>query len=94
MSELAAAMVIVRGRVQGVSFRYFVERHARALDLTGYVRNLSGGEEVEIVAEGARKNLDKMLDHLKAGPPQAKVDRLEVSWLEYSGRFGGFAVRY
>jgi acylphosphatase len=94
MSEFAAAVAVVSGRVQGVNFRYFVERHARALELTGYVRNLSGGEQVEALAEGDRENLDKLLDHLREGPPRARVDRVDVSWLEYSGRFDRFAVRY
>ncbi len=94
MSELAAVLAVVHGRVQGVNFRYFVERHARALELTGYVRNLPGGRDVEVLAEGAKKNLDELLKCLKEGPPRAKVDCVDVSWVEYSGRFDRFGVRY
>ena len=94
MSELAAALAVVHGRVQGVNFRYFVERHARALELTGYVRNLPNGRDVEVLAEGAKKNLDELLECLKEGPPRAKVDCVDVSWVRYSGRFDRFGVRY
>jgi acylphosphatase len=94
MSELAAAQAIVRGRVQGVNFRYFVERHATALHLTGYVRNLPGGNEVEVRAEGTRADVAELIDRLRTGSPRARVDRVDVSWSEYSGLFNGFGVRY
>ncbi len=84
----------MHGRVQGVYFRAFVERHARALGLTGYVKNLSGGRALGIYAEGKKGNLDELLSHLNSGPPRAKVEWVEVGWLAYSGRFNQFGVRY
>ena len=94
MSELAALLATVHGRVQGVNFRAFVEMHARALGLTGYVKNVSGGRELEVLAEGNKENLEALLTYLEIGPRMARVDRVDVQWLAYSGRFGHFGVRY
>lgn len=94
MSELASVLATVHGRVQGVFFRAFVERHAKALRLTGYVRNLLGGRALEVWAEGEKENLDELLNHLKNGPPRARVERVDVEWSEYGGRFSRFGVRY
>ena len=94
MSELAAFSATVHGHVQGVNFRYFVERHADALQLKGYVKNLSDGRTVEVYAEGEKEKLDELLALLSSGPPRARVDRLDVNWSEYSGRFNRFGVSY
>ena len=94
MSELSAILATVHGRVQGVFFRDFVERHARDLGLAGYVRNLSGGKTVEVYAEGEKEKLDELLGYLYDGPPRATVERVDVEWLEYSGRFSHFRVRF
>lgn len=94
MSEHAAFVATVRGRVQGVYFRAFVERHARALGLKGYVRNCSGGRELEVWAEGSKEELEQLLEHVRNGPPRARVDSVDVRWSGYSGRFGHFGVKY
>ena len=70
---------IVRGRVQGVGFRYFVHREAMALGLTGWVANEQDGS-VKCVAVGDRAVLDAFLERLRAGPPAAIVDRVDVAW--------------
>jgi len=93
-SALASFHAIVRGRVQGVFFRDFVQRHARALGLTGYVRNLSHPQAVEVQAEGERRQLEKLLHHLRQGPPGSKVEKVELSWGDYSGDFPNFRVTY
>ncbi|UCG83389.1 MAG: acylphosphatase [Dehalococcoidia bacterium] len=94
MAELAAFSATVHGHVQGVNFRYFVERHADALQLNGYVKNLSDGRTVEVRAEGEKEKLDELLKLLRTGPPRARVDRVDVSWSEFSGRFNRFGVSY
>ena len=94
MAELAAFLASVHGHVQGVNFRYFVERNAGALGLKGYVKNLSDGRTVEVYAEGEKEKLDELLDLISSGPPRARVDRVDVSWSEYSGRFNHFGVGY
>jgi acylphosphatase len=94
MADVAHLSTTVYGRVQGVFFRYFVQDVARSLDLKGYVRNLASGDAVEVQAEGEKQQLNKLLEQLKVGPPGARVERVEVKWMDYSGRFGDFSVRY
>ena len=62
----------VRGRVQGVGFRAFVQRHGRALGLVGYARNLADGS-VEVVAEGPEGSLELLSRRLQEGPRAARV---------------------
>ena len=94
MSDLASVRVIVFGYVQGVFFRDFTSRRARELGLTGYVRNLRDVEAVEVNAEGERKQLEKLVDYLKMGPPAAKVSKVVINWSEYAGSYSGFSIRY
>ncbi len=94
MTDLASVRVTVYGRVQGVYFRAFASRHAANLGLTGYVRNLPGGKAVEVQAEGERNKLEKLIEHLKVGPPAAKVERVETNWSEYTGSYASFSIRY
>ncbi len=93
-SVSASFHAIVRGRVQGVFFRAFVQNHARALGLTGYVRNLSHPRAVEVQAEGERSQLEKLLHHLHRGPPRAKVEEVELTWGDYTGSFSNFRVTH
>lgn len=84
--------MVVRGRVQGVFFRGATAEEARGLGLRGWVRNLPDGT-VEIRAEGARRNLEMLLEWAHQGPPAARVTRVEVEWSEEVGNFHGFEVR-
>jgi acylphosphatase len=94
MAEVAHISATVYGRVQGVFFRYFVRNTARELGLKGYVRNLARGDAVEVQAEGEKRQLNILLGQLKAGPPGAQVERVEIKWVDYSGQFDDFSVRY
>lgn len=67
---------IVRGRVQGVGFRWFVWREAEQLGLGGYVRNLRDGT-VEVVSQGPDAALDKFHELLRRGPPGSQVEAVE-----------------
>jgi acylphosphatase len=80
--------------VQGVFFRSFVHDRAQALGLTGYVKNLPGGRALEVCAEGEKDKLEDLINHLKIGPPRARVERVDIQWMEYSGRFVRFWVNY
>jgi acylphosphatase len=84
---------VIRGRVQGVFFRAFVKRWAYQLNLNGYVCNLPDGR-VEVLAEGEKAALVKLLEHVREGPPEARVDEIMEEWGEARGDFSGFAVRY
>ena len=81
--------VVVRGRVQGVGFRYFVSHTARELGLSGTVRNRPDGT-VEVEAEGDRERLAGLLEALRRGPPAARVERLDEQWSEGPSRHRGF----
>ena len=85
-------LAVARGRVQGVSFRYFVFDIALSLGLKGYVRNLPQGHSVEVVAEGDRAGLEALLGHLDQGPPGADVQEVDVRWTESSGRYEDFRI--
>jgi len=93
-SDSASLQATVYGYVQGVFFRTFVYRQAKELGLAGYVRNLPGGEAVEVVAEGAKKQLEQLISHLKVGPPAARVERVVANWSEYTGSYSEFRIRY
>ena len=94
MLEQASFSATVHGRVQGVYFRAFVRDRAEALGLKGYVRNLSGGRAIEVRAEGEKTKLGELLNHLETGPSRAKVERVDVKWAEYTGRFNDFQLNY
>lgn len=94
MSEQAYLIAVVHGRVQGVYFRAFVRDHAIALGLAGYVKNTSGGRSVEVHAEGEKNKLEELLNYLRTGPSRARVDRVDVKWSDFKGRFQGFGVNY
>lgn len=66
---------LVKGRVQGVGFRWFVHREASELDLRGWVRNTEDGD-VEVVVAGAEENLAELRESLKRGPRGSRVDRV------------------
>ncbi len=93
MSDAMSVQAVISGRVQGVFFRSFVAEHAQELGLGGYVRNLSGGE-VEVIAEGERERLGKLVGYLKTGPPGAIVKEVTVTWSGFSGRYSGFRIKY
>jgi len=94
MSEQARIEAKVHGLVHGVSFRYFVMRHAAGLGLTGYVRNVLLDGTVEVVAEGDREKLEQLLRHLHQGPRMARVERVDATWSEFVGDYSGFDVRF
>jgi acylphosphatase len=68
---------LVIGRVQGVGFRWFVEREARLIGVGGWVRNRDDGA-VEVMASGTKAQLGSLYDKLKEGPRAARIDTVEV----------------
>ncbi len=73
---IQARRFVVRGRVQGVGFRWFVEREAHMLGIAGWVRNNSDGS-VEVLAMGSRDQLSGLRSRLQQGPRAARVDDVE-----------------
>jgi acylphosphatase len=83
---------IVAGNVQGVGFRWFVQRLASRLELDGWVANRPDGS-VEVVAEGSRAALEELLTGLRRGPAAADVVDVGVAWGSATGGIGGFSIR-
>lgn len=77
--DVARLDAVVRGRVQGVGFRYFVMREARRLGLDGWISNEADGS-VRVVADGPRATLEVLLEALREGPPASIVERVMDDW--------------
>ena len=75
-AKMAAKQFLVRGRVQGVGFRWFVEREAQMLGIRGWVRNHLDGT-VEVLAQGTREQLLTLRRKLQEGPRASRVDDVE-----------------
>ncbi|MBN1516132.1 acylphosphatase [Candidatus Sumerlaeota bacterium] len=91
---MPAIRIIVTGRVQGVGFRYFVQRSAEALGVKGWVRNLHTGNQVETYAEGDRATLERLIDQLRKGPAFGRVDDLHAVWLDDEKGCDSFQITY
>jgi acylphosphatase len=87
-----ARRFLVRGRVQGVGFRWFAEREAHILQIAGWVRNNPDGS-VEVLAMGTREQLSGMRSRLREGPRAARVDDIEESEAEPVAGLNTFQVR-
>ena len=83
--------LFVSGVVQGVCFRYYTKKMALELGLTGWVRNLINAR-VEILAEGNESSLKELVQWSRRGPPNARVDHVEETWLCASNEFSDFTV--
>lgn len=90
--DVARVDATVRGRVQGVGFRYFAWREAQDLDLEGWVANEPDGT-LRCLAQGPRDRVEAFLARLEAGPASAVVERVDARWLPASGSLGPFSVR-
>jgi len=84
--------ITVAGRVQGVGYRYFARDAAQSFGLTGWVRNLRGGD-VELEVEGAQEDVDRLLEKLREGPPLSRVTDVLVSPMVAMGSGGEFFIR-
>lgn len=91
--EIVRLHVFIDGHVQGVGFRYYVLEIVRNLDITGWVKN-TYQEQVEVIAEGSRPTLEKLLYYLKRGPRSAIITQVTQEWKEATGEYSNFKVRY
>ena len=85
--------MIVKGKVQGVSFRWFTVRAGRELGLNGYAKNRADGT-VEVQAVGRKIDCDSLIDQVKEGPTMSQVDDVEISWVNANENFTDFEIRY
>jgi len=82
---------VISGRVQGVGFRYFAQRAARELGLSGWALNLDDGR-VEVEAVGPRAKLDEFEGRLRKGPVGSDVREFQV-WEKVPSHLSGFQIR-
>lgn len=85
--------VKITGRVQGVGFRYFVQKRATEFGIKGWVKNMRDGG-VLVMARGDSKDMETFLEHLRIGPSMARVVKLEKSKLPGLEDFADFSIRY
>jgi len=93
MVDKVRAHILVSGRVQGVFFRENTQRKAKKLGVNGWIKNLSDGK-VEVVFEGDKKSIGKIVGWVKNGPILAKVESIDIERQEYLGEFTDFEIRY
>ena len=85
------ARFVIKGRVQGVGFRFSTVKEAQRLGVCGTVRNLFDGS-VEVVAEGLSQKVEALLSWCKRGPSFAEVTEVEVTFGESLGSFTNFTI--
>lgn len=90
---IARVHLIITGRVQGVWFRANTQKKAKALDLTGWVKNLPDGQ-VEAVFEGEQEKIGQIIEWCKKGPSFARVDDVQIQWETPRGDFTAFTITY
>ncbi|NDJ54404.1 MAG: acylphosphatase [Chloroflexi bacterium] len=83
----------VYGLVQGVGFRATTLDQARALGITGWVRNLPDST-VRVLAQGSAKDLESLIAFLHQGPVGARVDRVAVEWTSIDQKYDTFTIGY
>lgn len=89
---LVARRYVLKGRVQGVGFRWFAEDAARREGVSGWVQNQPDGS-LEIVAEGDAEAVDRFEAKIRRGPAGARVQRVVVDESVPSGQAGEFRIR-
>ena len=91
--DLQRVHIWVRGRVQGVGFRSFIQQSGTLFGLTGWVCNL-GYNQVEMLAEGPRQVLERFVEIAKTGPRASHVDETRVEWETPLREFKDFSVEF
>jgi len=89
---IVAKRFLISGRVQGVGYRYFVQDHAAAEGVHGWVRNLPDGR-VEAVVEGDEESVLRVERAIRRGPSHAHVENVAVEAAVPSGRATGFSIK-
>ena len=88
-----ACKIIIKGRVQGVGFRFFTQDKAQDYGITGYVKNLFDGT-VEVQAQGEEDKLKVFIEELKSGPQMAHVENTDIRWLEAENQYDSFTIEH
>jgi acylphosphatase len=91
--ESISVRLLVRGKVQGVYFRFNMQQVAIKNFVVGWVRNLPDGN-VEALLEGNKEDVNRVVQWSKMGPENAKVDEVKVDYGQYTGEYRDFRIRY
>jgi acylphosphatase len=91
--ESISVRLLIRGKVQGVYFRFNMQQVAKKNSVVGWVRNLPDGN-VEALLEGNKEDVNQVVEWSKMGPENAKVDEVKVDYGQYVGGYNDFIVRY
>lgn len=83
----------IKGRIQGVGYRADTHKKATQLGINGYVRTTSGNE-IEVLAEGEKENLEKLIEFLEEGPTGAEIEKFDVEWIEPENEYFRFTIKY
>ena len=83
--------LIIKGRVQGVGFRYYTYQIGMTLLLKGWVRNRFSGN-VEVLAEGPKDRLNLLLREIRKGPPYSQVNDIDITWSDPVGDLPAFTI--
>jgi acylphosphatase len=92
MTDLSRLDATIYGRVQGVGFRWFIQRAARRLALNGWTANQSDGS-LRVIAEGTPAALDELIGELGRGPDGAFIERVDAQRGPASEEFDRFEIR-
>ena len=88
-----AFLLTVKGRVQGVGYRWFANERAKELAISGYVKNLWNGD-VEVFAEGEEASLERFIIDLKQGPSFSHVQEVLSKEYPYEAKYEQFSVKF
>ncbi len=91
--EKLSAEITVRGRVQGVGYRFFTERLAAELGVHGWSMNMPDGS-VQLEIEAEKKAAEKFVEGLRVGPRMARVSDVSVAWTPYRGKYDRFFIKF
>jgi acylphosphatase len=91
--ESISVRVLVRGKVQGVYFRFNMQQVAMKNSVVGWVRNLPDGN-VEALLEGKKEDVNQVVQWSKIRPENARVDEVKMDYGQYTGKYKDFIIRY
>ena len=89
--EYIRVHLIISGKVQGVYFRKHTQDVSLQNYVYGWVKNLPNGD-VECVLEGLKSNVDKVIRWCHRGPPNSRVDNVEIKYEAFTGNFTDFKI--
>jgi acylphosphatase len=91
--ESISVRLLIRGKVQGVYFRFNMQQVAMKNSVVGWARNLPDGN-VEALLEGNKEDVNQVVQWSKIGPENARVDGVKTDYGQYTGKYKDFIIRY